>query len=89
MAGLIEFLLGTNPTQADSGLTFSTTGIASYTPSATALRFADLSILQSATLKNDWMPVPAENIQTLPNGTVNIIPTAPKLFYKFAATPKP
>lgn len=89
MPGLIEFLLGTNPTQADSGLTFSTTGIASYTPSATALRFADLSILQSATLRNDWMPVPAENIQTLPNGTVNIIPSAPKLFYKFAATPKP
>ena len=89
LPGLIEFLLGTNPAKADSGLTFSANGTASYTPSATALRYADLSILQSSTLKNDWLPVPAQNIQTLPNGTVNLIPSAPKLFYKFAATPKP
>jgi lysophospholipase L1-like esterase len=89
LPGLIEFLLGTDPARTDSGFTFSATGTATYTPSATALRYADLSILQSATLRNDWMPVPTENIQTLPNGTVNIIPSAPKLFYKFAATPKP
>ncbi len=86
---LIEFLLGTNPAQADPGFTFLPNGTASYTPSAEALRFADLSILQSATLNNDWIPVPAQNIQTLPNGTIHLIPSAPKLFYKFAATPKP
>ena len=89
LPGLIEYLLGTDPAKPDSGLTFSANGTASYTPSAAALRFADLSVLQSTTLKNDWIPVPLQNIQLLPNGTVNLIPSAPKLFYKFAATPKP
>ena len=56
---------------------------------AAALRFADLSVLQSATLGDDWIPVPAQNIQPLPDGTVNLIHSSPKLFYKFAATPKP
>jgi len=86
---LIEFLLGTNPYLTDSGFSFLPDGTAAYTPSASALRFADLSVLQSATLDNDWMAVPPQNIQTLPNGTMNLIPSAPKLFYKFAATPKP
>lgn len=86
---LIEFLLGSDPTQPGSGLTFLPDGTASYTPTAEALRFADLSVLQSATLDNDWTSVPAGNIQTLPDGTVNLIPSGPKLFYKFAATPKP
>lgn len=86
---LIEFLLGTDPRQSSSGLAFLPDGTASYTPSESALRFADLSVLQSATLNNDWIAVPSQNIQTLPNGTVNLIPSAPKLFYKFTATPKP
>lgn len=86
---LIEFLLGTNPSQPDPGFYFLPDGTASYTPSASAQRFADLSVLQSATLENDWIPVPTGNIQTLPNGSVNLIPSAPKLFYKLAATPKP
>jgi lysophospholipase L1-like esterase len=89
LPGLIEFLLGTNPAKPDTGLAFSPDGTASYTPSAAALRYADLSILQSTTLRNDWIPVPAENIQTLPDGTVKLIPSARKLFYRFAATPKP
>jgi lysophospholipase L1-like esterase len=89
LPGLVEFLLGTDPLQPGSGFTFSGNGTASYTPSATALRFADLSVLQSATLGDDWIPVPAQNRQILPDGTVNLIPSAPKLFYKFAATPKP
>jgi hypothetical protein len=54
-----------------------------------ALRFADLSVLQSASLGDDCIPVPAQNIQPLPDGTVNLIPSTPKLFYKFVATPKP
>lgn len=89
LPGLIEFLLNTNPTQPNPGFVFSANGTATYTSSATALRFADLSVLQSSTLTDDWIPVPAGNVQTLPNGTVNLIPSAPKLFYKFAATPKP
>ncbi len=89
LPGLVEFLLGTNPSRANPGLAFSANGTASYTPSATALRFADLRVLQSATLRNDWIPVPTQNIQTLPSGTVKIPPSGPKLFYRFAATPKP
>jgi lysophospholipase L1-like esterase len=89
LPGLIEYLLGSDPTTPNAAFTFSADGTASYTPSQTALRFADLSVLQSATLGNDWIPVPAQNIQTLPDGTVNLIPSGPRLFYKFAATPKP
>jgi lysophospholipase L1-like esterase len=89
LPGLIEYLLGSDPTTPDAAFTFSADGTASYAPSETALRFADLYVLQSATLGDDWIPVPAQNIQTLPDGTVNLIPSAPILFYKFAATPKP
>lgn len=89
LPGLVEFLIGSDPRQPGSGFTFSPNGTASYTTSATALRFADLSVLQSTTLGDDWIPVPAQNRQTLPDGTVNLIPSVPKLFYKFAATPKP
>jgi hypothetical protein len=49
----------------------------------------DLSVLQSATLTDDWTPVPETNIQTLADGIVKIISSAPKLFYKFKVIPKP
>jgi lysophospholipase L1-like esterase len=86
---LLEFLLGKDPSAADVPFEFEADGTASYLPSQEALRFADLTILQSATLTTDWTPVPAQNIQTLANGRVKIIPTAPKLFYKFQAIAKP
>jgi lysophospholipase L1-like esterase len=89
LPGLIEYLLGTDPAKANPALAFSADGTASFKPSSAALRYADLSILQSATLRDDWIPVPAGNILTLPDGTVNLIPSDPKLFYRFAATPKP
>lgn len=86
---LLEFLLGKDPAAADAALSFSPDGTASYHPSPDALRFADLNVLQSETLTDDWTPVPQGNIQTLADGTVKIIPSAPKLFYKFEAIPKP
>jgi lysophospholipase L1-like esterase len=86
---LIEYLIGTDPGVSNSPFTFSTDGSASYTPSATALRFADLSVLQSATLSDDWTAVPPANILPQPDGSMKIVPSAPKLFYKFLATPKP
>lgn len=89
LPGLLEFLLGTDPTQPNPAFTFSANGSATYTPSESALRYADLSVLQSATLTDDWIPVPPSNIITSPGGSRIIIPTAPKLFYKFQATPKP
>lgn len=33
---------------------------------AAARRFADLSILESATLCDNWIPIPAQNIQPSP-----------------------
>ena len=33
-------------------------------------------------------PPPTQNIQPLPHGTVNLIPSDPKLFYKFATNPQ-
>jgi lysophospholipase L1-like esterase len=89
LPALIEYLLGTDPGVPNSPFTFSADGSATYTPSETALRYADLSVLQSATLTDDWTAVPPANIQTLPGGSLKIVPTAPKLFYKFLATPKP
>ncbi len=89
LPALIEYLLGTNPAAPNSPFTFSADGSATYTPSETALRYADLSVLQSATLTDDWSPVPPANIEPLPNGSMKIVPTVPKLFYKFLATPKP
>jgi lysophospholipase L1-like esterase len=87
LPNLVEFLLGTDPRKPDSGFNFLPDGTASYTPSTAAIRFADLSVLQSTTLENDWLP--AQNVQLLPGGSVNLIPSGPKHFYKFAATPKP
>lgn len=89
LPNLIEFLLANDPLQPDPAFTFSPGGTASYTPSESALRFADLNVLQSATLGDDWIAVPAQYIETLPDGSVNLIPSGPRLFYKFAATPKP
>lgn len=89
LPNLIEFLLAKDPQSAGAGFVFSSDGAATFTPSPTALRYADLSVLQSATLANDWFPVPVANIQPLPGGALKILPTGPKLFYKFLATPKP
>ena len=89
LPNLIEFLLATDPQLPDSGFSFLPGGAAEFTPDPAALRFADFTVLQSATLDDDWTPVPAGNIQSLPDGTLRILPTAPKLFYQFRATPKP
>lgn len=89
LPNLIEFLLATDPLSADAGFIFSLDGAATFSASPAALRYADLNILQSATLNNDWQTVPPANIQPLPDGSMKILPTAPKLFYKFLATPKP
>jgi lysophospholipase L1-like esterase len=86
---LVEFLLDSNPNLSDGGFTFLSNGTASYTPSAAALRFADLTVQQSTTLQNDWTDVPAENIQVLPSGAVNITPSGSKRFYRFSTSPKP
>ena len=89
LPNLIEYLLATSPNQPDSGFNFLPGGAATFTPSPTAQRYADLTVLQSATLTDDWIPVPPTNLQALPDGSIKILPTAPKLFYKFSATPKP
>lgn len=89
LPALLEFLLGTNPSSPSVALTFSADGSASYRPSPSALRFANLSLLQSQSLNNDWVPVPAANTISFPDGSVKIIPSSPTLFYKFAATPNP
>ena len=89
LPNLVEYTLGTSATVSNPPFTFLSEGAAIFTPSSEALRFADLSVLQSATLDNDWIPVPTSSIQPLPGGSMKILPTATKLFYKFRATPKP
>lgn len=89
LPAILEFLLGTDPLGSSAPFAFTQDGTASYQPSVLALRYANLKVLQSETLTNDWKDVPTQNIQTLPDGTVKIVPSAPKLFYKFEAIPKP
>ena len=89
LPNLIEYLLASSPTEPNPGFTFLPGGTATFTPSPTAQRFADLTILQSQTLENDWIPVPQNNLQPQPDGSIKILPTTPKLFYKFQANPKP
>lgn len=89
LPNLIEFLLDTSPTQSNSGFTFLPGGEATFTPSPSAQRFADLTVLQSETLTDDWIPVPESNIHNLMDGSVKIVPSSQKLFYKFQATTKP
>ncbi len=89
LPNLVEYLLSTSPTRSDSGFTFLPGGSATFIPSPAAQRFADLTVLQSETLGDDWMPVPESNIRIQPDGAKKILPTAPKLFYKFRAVPKP
>jgi len=89
LPNLLEFLLNTNPASPNPAFAFLPGGTATYTPSTEALRFADLSFLQSATLTDDWIPVPQSNLQPQLDGSIKILPSGPKLFYKFLAVPKP
>lgn len=89
LPNLVEFLLATNPNQPNPGFSFRTGGEATFTPSPSALRFADLTVLQSETLSDDWIPVSESSIQLQMDGSMKIIPSSAKLFYRFQATPKP
>lgn len=89
LPNLLEFLLNTNPSSPNEGISFLTDGTASFTPSSTALRFASLAVLQSPDLQDNWTPVPQPNMIPQPDGSIKILPTSPKLFYKFLATPNP
>lgn len=89
LPNLLEYVLGTPPSAPNPAFSFLPDGSALFAPSPPALRFADLDVLQSTTLENDWTPVPAANISISQDGSRKIIPTAPKLFYKLQATPKP
>lgn len=89
LPNLVEYLLATSPAQSNPAFSFLPGGAATFTPSPTAQRFADLTVLQSATLLDDWVPVPEASLQSFPDGSMKILPTATKIFYKFKATPKP
>ncbi|WP_386820712.1 SGNH/GDSL hydrolase family protein [Luteolibacter algae] len=91
LPNLMEFLLATDPSLPNAAFTFSSDGTASYLPDASASRYATLTPLQSATLNNDWVPVPPSRLQNLPDGTIRILPssTDKKLFYIHQAVPNP
>lgn len=89
LPNLLEYLLDSDPETPNAAFDFLPGGSVAFTPSPTAARFAELSVLQSSTLENDWIPVPESNIQPQPDGSMKIIPTAPKLFYKLRASTKP
>ena len=87
---LVEFVLGTSPISADSPFVFGATGGVSFSPLAERLRFAELEILESATLTNDWLPVPQERIEIGADGKWTVLPNGQdRNFYRFQAVPKP
>lgn len=87
---LIEYLLGTLPGTADTPFSFSASGGLSFRPLAERTRFADLGVMESGTLNNDWAPVPAQRITVAPDGTWQVAPNGSgRNFYRLSATPKP
>lgn len=86
---LVEFVLGTSATAADSVFVFSENGTMTFPTSEAGLRFADLRVVESQALENEWTPVPADRIR-VENGTWTVSPNGTaKNFYRLEATPKP
>ncbi len=89
MQNLVEFVLGTSGTVANSPFAFSGSGGLSFPTSTEGLRFADLKVMESASLGNDWSPVPQGRI-SVTNGNWTVAPGGTtKNFYRLEATPKP
>jgi len=87
---LVEYLLGSGASVADNPLVFAADGGLSFRPLETPARFADLGILESGTLGNDWAKVPQSRITVLPDGTWQVAPNgSTRNFYRLTATPKP
>lgn len=85
---LVEYVLGTSATMADSPLVFSGNGALTFPTSPVGLRFADLKVMESSTLGNDWQPVPQGRI-SVANGNWTVAPRGTtKNFYRLDATPK-
>lgn len=87
---LVEYLLGTSASVADTPLSFTANGGLSFRPLEAPARFAALGIQESGTMANDWATVPQSRITILPDGTWEIAPNgAAKNFYRLTATPRP
>lgn len=86
---LAEFVLETSPTRADSPFIFDSFGLMSFTPSAEALKFAEITVMESETLTN-WMAVPSDRIEVSPDGVWSVLPTtADQMFYRLSIAPRP
>jgi len=89
LPNLVEFLLATSPTQANSPFTFAANGLMRFTPSLEAQNFASLSVEESSTLAT-WLPVPAARITVAADGTWEVAPAAAAgNFYRLAVAPRP
>lgn len=88
---LAEYLLDSPPGMFGRPIagSFSPGNPLSFRPSATGLRFGNLSAEESSDLAL-WVPVPAARTSVAPDGTVSITPAAgPKGFARLRATPNP
>lgn len=89
LPNLAEFLLDSPPLHAGSPFDFGTGGLMSFSPSADALKFASVTVMQSETLA-DWTEVPPGRIEVSPSGVWSVIPTtAEKMFYRLSVSPRP
>ncbi|MFD0893575.1 SGNH/GDSL hydrolase family protein [Luteolibacter ambystomatis] len=86
---LVEYALGTSPKQFGTPFTFTTPTTLRFGTSATALRYASLTVTESTNLST-WSAVPAGRITIGGDGTWTVAPSgAAKTFYRLAASPRP
>jgi len=91
LPNLAEYLFGTQASKADSPFTYGVNGTISFTPQASALQFASLTVEESTTLKpGEWTTVPSSRISIGAGGQWTISPSnANHNFYRLAAEAKP
>jgi len=86
---LVEYALGTSPKQFGRPFTFPSPTTLRFGTSATALRYASLSVMESTNLST-WSAVPAGRITVGGDGTWTVAPSGvAKTFYRLTAVPRP
>lgn len=87
---LVEFLLGRTPNLAEGASFLTSDGGLSFTPMVGPARFAELTVVESSNLVDDWTEVPSSRLTVEPDGTWRISPNgADRNFYRLSARPKP
>ncbi|BCU78317.1 GDSL-type esterase/lipase family protein [Luteolibacter sp. LG18] len=91
LPNLVEYTLGTSPQSRSNPWTFTlpANGTMKFTPSATGLRYASLTVMESANLST-WTAVPGNRITIAGDGSRTVSPSGSgKGFYRLKSEVKP